>query len=86
MNDHGNCFVDAPGAKETYGRDIHCHGKVLSDSGGELEGGDLIAFNVHVSAQGHPQVSLPVWKAYFSETWFTKGGGGGQAKFVMFYS
>lgn len=60
VNEWGNAFVDCPEIKASHQRDAFAHSSVVSAC--SLEVGETIAFNVHISAAGHPQVSIPCWK------------------------
>lgn len=72
---NGCAFVECAEVNEAYGQDAYIHSSVVQQCG--LEAGDEIAFNVHVSSRGLPQVSAPVWKKG------GHGGGGGGYRAAM---
>jgi len=56
---NGSGFIDCPEVSEVYGKDVFVHGSVVEQCG--LKTGDVLAFDVHVSKDGNPQVSAPCW-------------------------
>jgi len=56
---HGCSFLDCKEVSETFGRDAYVHHAVMKQC--DLVEGNLIAFDVHVSSAGNPQVSAPCW-------------------------
>jgi len=57
---NGNGFLDCPELSRAYGRDVFLHNSVIQEC--SLALGDNIAFSLHVSPSGNPQVSAPCWK------------------------
>jgi len=56
---HGSSFLDCKEVSESFGRDAYVHSAVMKQC--ELVEGNLIAFDIHVSSSGNPQVSAPCW-------------------------
>jgi len=56
---HGCSFLECKEVTECYGRDAYVHHAVMKQC--DLVEGNLIAFDVHVSSKGKPQVSAPCW-------------------------
>merc|ERR1719428_1128176 len=56
----GCAFLECPAAKERYGRDVYMHAAIIVNCGVRM--GDVVAFGVHLNAEGMPQASLPLWK------------------------
>lgn len=56
---NGSGFIDCPEVSGVYGKDVFVHGSVVEQCG--LQTGDVLAFDVHVSKDGNPQVSAPCW-------------------------
>jgi len=55
----GNGFIECLEIKEEFGKDAFIHQTVVEQCG--LTSGDNIAFDVHISSSGSPQVSAPCW-------------------------
>jgi len=56
---HGSSFLDCTEVSECFGRDAYVHHAVMKQC--DLVEGNLIAFDIHVSSSGNPQVSAPCW-------------------------
>mmetsp|Transcript_8523 Transcript_8523/g.20225 ORF Transcript_8523/g.20225 Transcript_8523/m.20225 type:complete len:630 (+) Transcript_8523:51-1940(+) len=56
---NGSGFMDCPELSSVYGKDVFIHGSVVEQCG--LRPGDVLAFDVHISKDGNPQVSAPCW-------------------------
>merc|ERR1711939_709226 len=56
----GSGFVDCPEVRSKYGWDAYIHDLVIKQC--QVVVGDIIAFFVHINAEGYPQVSSPLWK------------------------
>lgn len=79
MLDHGgSAWVECPEAHEAYGQDVFVHKNVVGQC--SLTVGDTIAFNLHVSSNGQPQVSAPVWKDWTILTGTGDKVGGGEKR------
>lgn len=68
----GNTFVECEAVHNQCGREAFLHVSSLNFLA--LQAGDTIAFNLHINAQGNPQVSNPCWKALLEE-WNSSGAG-----------
>jgi len=55
----GNGFIECNEIKDEFGKDAFIHQSVVDQCG--LTEGDNIAFDVHISSSGSPQVSAPCW-------------------------
>lgn len=55
----GNGFISSPDNRKVYERDCFVHYSVMKICG--LSQGDIVAFNVHMSENGTPQASAPLW-------------------------
>lgn len=59
QKDSGCAFVDNEELENAHGKKAYIHSSVMQQCG--LFEGNLIAFKVHVSGSGNPQVSAPCW-------------------------
>jgi len=55
----GMGFVSSDAIQRQFGRDVFIHSRVMENC--ELSLGDHVAFDVHVSGDGQPQLSAPCW-------------------------
>lgn len=58
----GDAFISCPEVYNQYGRDAYIYRSVVQAC--DLEAGDEIQFDIHLSDKGSPQVHAPVWKRY----------------------
>lgn len=56
----GDAFISCPEVYNRYGRDAYIYREVRQAC--EVEAGDEIQFDIHLSDKGSPQVHAPVWK------------------------
>jgi len=64
---NGCAFVNCKGVTEKHDRDAYIHQVVMNQC--DLVEGNFIAFNVHISSMGYPQVSAPCWICCSDNKW-----------------
>eukprot|EP00929_Paragymnodinium_shiwhaense_P020274 TRINITY_DN13575_c0_g1_i1.p1 TRINITY_DN13575_c0_g1~~TRINITY_DN13575_c0_g1_i1.p1 ORF type:complete len:624 (+),score=180.42 TRINITY_DN13575_c0_g1_i1:132-2003(+) len=69
----GSAFVECGNVQARYGRECYIHSTLITEAG--LKEGDAVAFKVHVSPAGLPQLSAPFWRKMLP----TKDGASGAA-------
>merc|ERR1712151_430028 len=62
----GSAFLENQYLATEYGTEAYAHSTVVQQCG--LSVGDVIAFSIHVSKSGQPQVSAPCWRCC-SDNW-----------------
>jgi len=66
----GSAFLESPQLAALHGAEVYAHASVVQKCG--LSVGDVLAFSVHISQTGQPQVSAPCWKCV-TDNWKVSG-------------
>lgn len=64
----GSCMVNCPTLEDGQGKETYIHRKVIETCGVGLDA--VISFNAHISPNGTPQVSMPLWVSCSSDKFF----------------